>query len=416
MIAAGAVSLLLPRQQAPPLLFDSEGRIELVVLSVNSARSSTLRNAALTSRIVNSLPEYTRVLILAPDREAFTVASNPWPERVGFVDMTERYSLTIWPQDPFVVLQGDEGPRLLASPEFARAEDVEMAGAVARHLGLPVEYSSLSFEGGNIVADREFAFIGADTIRLNAIRHRQTEQEIATRFGEELGKPVVVIGPSPQPIGHIDMMLTPLGKRRLMLADPAWGARIAARDLAENPDAVTAFEQSCEREFFGRADISEVTTIDGKILHPPEIVGTTAAAIADSEAIAPGSGARRRDPDRPRIRNTAGSAAVSPAAADRANSSGRKHSQQARLPHAHLQQRADRDWREQRPGLPADLRLGRARRGRRRGLARTGIRRDWRAGLRHKRDVWRRAALLGQSAGEKLRNLCKRQSFLNRSG
>ena len=107
--------------------------MELVVLSVNSARSSTLRNAALTSRIVNALPEHTRILILAPDREAFTVASNPWPDRIVFADMPENYSLTIWPQDPFLVLQGDDGPRLLASPEFARADDIEMAKVVSEH-------------------------------------------------------------------------------------------------------------------------------------------------------------------------------------------------------------------------------------------------------------------------------------------
>ena len=260
--------------------------MELVVLSVNSARSSTLRNAALTSRIVNALPEHTRILILAPDREAFTVASNPWPDRIVFADMPENYSLTIWPQDPFLVLQGDDGPRLLASPEFARADDIEMAKVVSEHLGLPLEYAPLNFEGGNIVASDDFVLIGANTIRSNAIEQQQPEQAIAEQFRDLLGKPVIVIGPAPQPIGHIDMMLTPLGDRRLMLADPAWGARLAAAALATNPAEVDQFERNAERDFFGHADITSVTGLDGSIIRPPPMVGTTAQAIAESRAIA----------------------------------------------------------------------------------------------------------------------------------
>ena len=287
-LALLATGLLLVSR--PPgsssILADSHGRIEQVVLSVSSARSSTLRNALLSSSIVNALPEYVQILILAPDREAFTVVSNPWPERVRFADMPENHQLTIWPQDPFLVLDGADGPRLLASPGFERAEDSKMARAVARQLGLPLETAGLRFEGGNIVADREHVFIGANTIRHNALRLREDEREIARRFGEALNKKVVVIGPAPQPVGHIDMMLTPLGDARLLLADPAWGARLARGELESNAGAVADFERRCERNFFGHADITEVTTSDGEILRAPRIVGTTAEAIADSDAIA----------------------------------------------------------------------------------------------------------------------------------
>jgi hypothetical protein len=286
LIGAGIWLLLQQAVRTPLLLADSSGRMELVVLSVNSARSSTLRNAELTSRIVNTLPEHTRILILAPDREAFTVASNPWPERISFVDMPDNYALTIWPQDPFLVVQDEDGPRLLASPEFARAEDIEMAKVISDHLGLPLEYAPLNFEGGNIVADDKFVFIGANTIRLNAIQKNRPERAIAESFRDLLGKPVIVIGPTPQPVGHIDMMLTPLGERRLMLADPGWGARIAAQELADNPAAVAEFERNCELNFFGHNDITEVTSLDGAIIRPPPIVGTTKLAIAESQTIA----------------------------------------------------------------------------------------------------------------------------------
>lgn len=200
--------------------------------------------------------------------------------------MPEVYSLTIWPQDPFVVLRDAAGTRLLASPDFARADDTEMARVLAEHLDLPLEYASLAFEGGNIVADEKQVFIGANTIRLNAIEKNLTDREVASRFQQELGKPVIVIGPLPQPIGHIDMMLTPLGNNRLMLADPGWGARLAATDLAQNPQAVAAFEETSERNFFGHGDITEVTSNSGEVIRPPQILGATAYAVADSKAIA----------------------------------------------------------------------------------------------------------------------------------
>ncbi len=273
-----------PPQQT--VLADLGGPIEQIVISASSARSSTLRNVELINEIVNRLPPRIKILILAADRDAFTLVSNPWRDRVSFADMPERYRLTIWPQDPFVVLQGRDGPRLLASPEFARAEDTEMARLVATELALPLQYAELSFEGGNIVSDGDFVFIGANTIRHNALEQQVPETEIARRFERLLGKPVIVVGPLPQPIGHIDMMLTPLGDKRLLLADPAWGARLAQQDLTDNPAAVTAFEQRSMQDFFGHSAIGEVHLLDGSVLQPPAIMDTTPLAFSDSNGIA----------------------------------------------------------------------------------------------------------------------------------
>lgn len=274
------------QKPAQSILADLGSPIEQVVISASSARSSTLRNVELVNEIVNRLPPRIKILILAADRDAFTVASNPWRERVSFADMPERYRLTIWPQDPFIVMTAAEGSRLLASPEFARAEDNEMARLVAAELGLPLEFADLSFEGGNIVSDEDFVFIGANTIRRNALELELPEIEIAQRFERLFGKTVIVVGPLPQPVGHIDMILTPLGNKRLLLADPAWGARLAQQDLHSNPAAVTAFERRSMQDFFGHSAIGEVHLLDGSVLQPPDIMDATARAISDSNTIA----------------------------------------------------------------------------------------------------------------------------------
>jgi hypothetical protein len=161
-----------------------------------------------------------------------------------------------------------------------------MAGVLARDTRYHTKRSGLSFDGGNIVSDREHVFIGANTIRRNAIDLDVTEAEIVVRFEQELGRAVLVIGPAPQPIAHIDMMLTPLGDRRVAVADPAAGARIAEDALAHDPDSVTAFETWCERHFFGAPSVRQLAGVNGP-LTPPAIQGRTGSMIEASRGISP---------------------------------------------------------------------------------------------------------------------------------
>jgi hypothetical protein len=125
-----------------PLLPDIGGAIELVACTVNSARNSGLRNAHAVNQIVNTLPPEVRILILTNDRAAFSVLSNPDPQRIEFVDLPGESSFTIWPQDPFVVLAGSnrapddpahpgEDIRFLLPERFGRADDAKIA--VTRH-------------------------------------------------------------------------------------------------------------------------------------------------------------------------------------------------------------------------------------------------------------------------------------------
>ena len=116
-------------------------------------------------------------------------------------------------------------------------------------------------------------FIGADTIATNVSRLGRTPEEVVRKFESLLGRMVTVIGPQPQPIGHIDMVLTPLGNRTVVLADPAKGASIAGAQLHSDPSAVEEFERSCEREFFGTDRIRELKDRDGNLVERPTVVG-----------------------------------------------------------------------------------------------------------------------------------------------
>jgi hypothetical protein len=274
---AAARRVLLPDVGPPP---------RVAAISVNSARRATLRNADLVTNIVNGLPA-SRFLVLTNDRSAFTVARDDRPGRVRFLDLPFESPITIWTQDPFLVLAGpDDEITLLTSKAFERADDRLMADVIAREGGYRVQASRLFFEGGNIVSDDEHILIGANTIRRNAVELDVPDAEVVLRFEEELGRPVLVVGPFPQPIAHIDMAITPLGGRRIAVADSAAGAAIAERALKENPASVAAFEKWCEEHFFGDPAIRELTGADGP-LTAPRVTGRTAEMIAKSREVAP---------------------------------------------------------------------------------------------------------------------------------
>ena len=350
--------VLLPDVGAPP---------RVAAISVNSARRATLRNAQLVTNIVNGLPEAARFLVLTNDRSAFTVARDDHPGRVRFLELPFESPITIWTQDPFLVLAGPgDETTLLTSKTFDRADDRLMADVIAREGGYRVEPSGLFFEGGNVVSDEEHILIGADTIRRNAVEFDVSDAEVVLRFEEELGRRVLVVGPFPQPIAHIDMAITPLGGGWIAVADAAAGAAIAERALKENAASVAAFERWCEEHFFGDPAIRELTGKGGS-LAAPRVSGRTAEMVAKSREVAPllDGVAAPLDSRAAAVRRPRGRAG-----------GGRYRANARCLPDAHLQQRDRRSRRGRPPRLPAALRLAGDGRRRARGVGEAWIRRS----------------------------------------
>ncbi len=262
------------------LLADHGGPLAVVVTAVNSARRSALRNADLISNIVTALPTSTKVFILSNDRQAFTIENNKQRYDVEFIDIPTDNPITIWPQDPFLVLQDNKGSiKLLKSKQFSRAGDDYMANAIANKLEIPIINSALTFEGGNIVADNDYIYIGANTIAMNAEALGINEVAVVELFQNELGREVVVIGPVPQPIPHIDMMLTPLGNKKIVVADSRLAADIVATTLENNPERISTFERDTEANFFGHPAIETIQLDDDTQLQPPNLQGKTQDAI-----------------------------------------------------------------------------------------------------------------------------------------
>ncbi len=272
------------------LLADTGGAIHSVVIAVNSARRAALRNTPAVEHIVNALAADVAVDILTNDRAAFRVVNNPAPGRIRFLELPPGAAITIWPQDPFLVLRPPAPgarPVLLASRDFDRAGDAGIAPLLAAERGYELRQSSLFFEGGNVVSDESRVLIGANTIRYNAIHMGVSDNEAGLAFQGELGKPVLVVGPYPQPVAHIDMMLTPLGDGRIAVADAAAGIAIAEAALDKDPESVAAFERHCKEQFFGHPQIHQVAGADGEAITPPPLEGRTRELLAINRRVAP---------------------------------------------------------------------------------------------------------------------------------
>ena len=287
-LAIVATALLTPslfeRDRTAQLLPDVGSEIRLVACSVTSARTSSLRNAELVANIVNGLPQDVHVLLLVNDRSAFTMSSHHG--RVTFVEMPPHCDMSIWPQDPFVVVQDELRTKLITPSSFDREDDERMAGQLAKLLQLEVVASEMHFEGGNIVCDEAAVLIGCDTIRHNASCLELSEEEVIRRFSKLFGRPVIVIGETKQVVGHIDLIVTPLGGRRMAVADSRTGAQLAAAAMVKAPKQVEAFERRCEEGFFGHANITQLQDRDGHEILRPEVSGRTESVIAASLQVA----------------------------------------------------------------------------------------------------------------------------------
>lgn len=275
---------LLP-QDREKILSDVGSKIRLVACSATSARTSSLRNAELVSNIVNGLPQDVHVLLLVNDRSAFEASANN--SRVTFVEMPPDSDISIWPQDPFVVVQGKSTTKLITPCSFNREDDERMPKQLASILNLEVVHSEMHFEGGNIVCGEDCVFIGYDTITHNAVLLDESPKSIVRRFSKLFGRPVMVVGKSSQAVGHIDLIVTPLGDRRVAVADSRAGARLAAEAINDSPNKVQDFERQCEEMFFGREDVAELRDRDGNLLKRPNVHGQTDKVLAASLRLAP---------------------------------------------------------------------------------------------------------------------------------
>jgi len=181
-------------------------------------------------------------------------------------------SLTPWARDAMLACRDAQGvAAMLGVDRLDRRDDLIAPGLFAEATGLPLHASGVALEGGDILVDADAILVGADTLaRMPGGDVEARRAALAAALGETGGRRLVIIG-SPhtvapesraetiragaswtettgygnrsgtrQPIFHIDMFITLVGKRAsgrpiALVGDPAMAAALIG--APPRPDA-----------------------------------------------------------------------------------------------------------------------------------------------------------------------------------
>ncbi|MHC4342638.1 MAG: hypothetical protein ACYSX0_20780 [Planctomycetota bacterium] len=188
-----------------------------------------------------ALPTYRDLLAATPARARIVVAV-PEPSQVGsFADgmgkarlagrridyLVTARPLTAWARDRYVLfsLNGTPAALLPARDSITgdKLGDLEVAALLAEtDPELRVIRSNLVLEGGDVLFAKGCVLIGLGTLLDNAARLGGDVGAATAAIEEAFGRTVFAVGEeeSDLPHGHLDMFLTVVGSRTLLLGDP----------------------------------------------------------------------------------------------------------------------------------------------------------------------------------------------------
>lgn len=275
--ARGEASTELTR---PRLIGSAAGSIAALLMTIpaGSARAADL--APVYRELLSSLPGTTRFFILT--HRSVRDVVEAWPEamavreRITLLPVEDHLHFTDWAQDPYVIVDSNEGRAFIEPLQYLRNGDALLAERLAPHAGLLTTQAPLYFQGGNFLVGDDFFLLGADYPRRtkNYIpdvllpADGETDEALVERLFQstfdserrfiQVASPVTVpsatyvlreddagfwveehyIGNEPgtvQPLFHIDMFISLAGRGddgryRLLVGDPGLAARILGRE------------------------------------------------------------------------------------------------------------------------------------------------------------------------------------------
>ena len=242
-----------------------------------------MRIAALDARhlttLMSLMDSHTRFTLLCHQNQITTI--EQWLSELGIT--TDRaaiclsvFEYSIWAQDAYVNLVDASGETVLCEGvNFPRYDDMSIADDVAAQSDCRALQSYIYFQGyfqgGNVLAARDFALIGTDYVKKNLGRaFLETESKVLDRMSQLFGMPVISVGrstPIPrahranadgsvvylsglyQPVFHIDMYVTPTGVfgasgKEICLVGRPSKARSILNEPAGQYDFDTYFEEA----------------------------------------------------------------------------------------------------------------------------------------------------------------------------
>jgi hypothetical protein len=135
--------------------------------------------------------------------------------------------LSPWARDRYLIVPSDDAHRVLLPRPESVASTVAGDCDVGRLLveedpDLELVETELAVEGGDVLVCDRFALVGAGTILANSADVEGGADDVKARLERLLDREVVVVG-DPEgsvPHEHLDMYLSSVGGRRVLLGDP----------------------------------------------------------------------------------------------------------------------------------------------------------------------------------------------------
>jgi hypothetical protein len=156
-----------PGLDKPRLTSSWQGRIDQLLLSFPSWATVDPETAAGYRSVIGAMRPGTEFVVVHATQQRGTVESwfrQARHSAVTYVPMPEYVSFTDWAEDAYVALTdaGDGSAYLMEPWEFLRAGDALIADAVEEYTDVRSSQAPLIFQGGNCLIGDEFWLLGTD--------------------------------------------------------------------------------------------------------------------------------------------------------------------------------------------------------------------------------------------------------------
>jgi hypothetical protein len=248
-LAVLTVGLTAPPARAP-LLPDCEGALAEVVLHHMPGWEAVAGDPY--RQLLARLPAEVTVRVVCPDPDTYaSFLELVGPVRCQVAPVVTGHPVTGWARDRWLALGSGAGPEepisvlsprqeALAGTWPARAGDAQVGRALAAACPgrVHARRSRLLFDGGDIVADDETAFVMPRVLRRNRQAGLATRGPLVTELGETLGRRIVLLEEAPD--YHAGMFMMVAGDRRVIVGDPGLAGRGAWPEVQRQLDAMAA--------------------------------------------------------------------------------------------------------------------------------------------------------------------------------
>jgi hypothetical protein len=221
------------------VLADCEGALDAIVLQYTTEAGDL--SAPVYAQLIPALPKDVTIYVVCPSPDEF----GDFLRRTGLPEtratpLFTAHAMSTWSRDRWAALANEDETTTLLAPRGEagaqnwpqRAGDAKIADELGILLdGVDARTSILYFDGGDIVADTDRAYVTPALATRNIQKTVRTREELLTELETELGKPVTLLNPAPG--HHAGMFMMPIGAGRVMVGDPKIAAALMGAEEFE---------------------------------------------------------------------------------------------------------------------------------------------------------------------------------------